>query len=64
MPAWLGVQGPGDSTMPCGLQRQGLIGGQGVVALHPDVRTQFAQEVEQVVGEAVIIIDQEKHAEP
>ena len=45
-----------------GLQGQRLIGGQGVIALHPDLRAQFSQEMEEIVGEAVIIIDQEKHA--
>ena len=43
----------GADVAPCAAHRP--------VRQHPDVCAQFAQKVEEVVGEAVIIIDQKKH---
>ena len=38
-----------------------LIHGQGVVALHPAIRAGLTEQVEQVEGEAVIVVDQQDH---
>ena len=44
-----------------GLQRQRLVDRDLVVAMHDAARAEIAQEVDEVVGEAVVVIDQEKH---
>ena len=54
-------RGPGEITMPSRPQRQRLLGAQRIVAPHLDLGAQLAQVVEQVVGEAVVVIEQEQH---
>ena len=44
-----------------GLQRHGLVDRDLVVAMHDALRAEIAQKVDEVVGEAVVIIDQENH---
>src|SRR5580704_10369392 len=44
-----------------GPERHRLVDRDLVVAMHDTSRTQVAQEVDEVVGEAVVIIDQEQH---
>ena len=61
IPASLGVQGPGDRTMPAGFRAMRLVDRDLVVAMHDAARAEIAQEVDEVVGEAVVVIDQEKH---
>ena len=60
----VGGAGPGRQHDAFGLQRQRLARGQRVIALDPHLRAQLAQIVEQVVGEAVIVIDQKDHGAP
>ena len=61
MPASFGVHGPGDSTIASGCGRDHIGGRDLVVAMHDDVRPQPAEVVEQVEGEAVVIVDQDDH---
>ena len=61
MPASFGVQGPGESTIASGSHRHHVGGRNLVVAMHDDVRPQPAQVMEQVEGEAVVIVDQNDH---
>ena len=62
MPASLGVQGPGDSTMPLGFSAMTPATRDLVVAERPaHARAQLAQEVDEIVGEAVVVIDQDEH---
>ena len=61
MPASLGVQGPGDSTMPLGFELQHLGDRDLVVAEHLAAAPELAQEVDEVIGEAVVVIDQDEH---
>ena len=62
MPASIGVAGAGRQQHGLGLQRPGLLDGQGVVADDKRLRAQLAQVVDEVVGEAVVVIDDEDHA--
>ena len=62
MPASFGVQGPGDSTIASGVGRDHVVGRDLVVAMHDDVRPQPAEIVEEVEGEAVVVVDQDDHA--
>ena len=59
MPASFGVHGPGDSTMASGAGGQHLVRGDGVVAHHLDRGRKRADQVHQVPGEAVVIVDDE-----
>ena len=61
MPASLGVQGPGDSTMASGSAAMTARCRHLVVAVHDDVRAQFTEIVHQVEGKAVVIVDQHDH---
>ena len=45
----------------CGLQRHRLVDRDLVVAMHGAARPEIAQKVDEVVGEAVVVIDQQKH---
>ena len=64
MPASFGVHGPGDSTMASGFRASASGSGQLVVALDDDLFPQLAQVVEEVVGEAVVVIDQKQQNAP
>ena len=46
--------------MRFGRERLDLVEGDLVVAEHRRVRAQFAEELDEVVGEAVVVIDDEK----
>ena len=61
MPASFGVQGPGDSTIASGSAADHVGGRDLVVAMHDDVRPQLAQVVDEVEGEAVVVVDQDDH---
>ena len=61
MPASVGVQGPGESTIASGCKPDHVVGAHGVVAVHSDIRSQPAQVMDQVEGEAVVIVDQDDH---
>ena len=62
MPARSGVLGPGDSTMPCGAQRQGVRRRSARrCACTTTSAPELAEVMQQVVGEAVVVIDQQKH---
>ena len=58
MPASFGVQGPGESTIASGSRGEHLVDRDLVVAMHDDVRPQPAQIVDEVEGEAVVVVDQ------
>ena len=58
MPASLGVQGPGESTMRLGFIVDDIGDADLVVAEDLAGRTELAQVVDEVVGEAVVVIDQ------
>ena len=61
MPASLGVHGPGDSTMAFGPLND--VGGADLVVADDLARsTQLTQVVDEIVGEAVIVIDEDEHA--
>ena len=64
MPASFGVQGPGESTMASGSAAITSSRCDLVVAMHDDLRPQSTEIVEQVEGEAVVIVDQNDHARP
>ena len=61
MPASFGVHGPGDSTIASGF----FASTSSAVILSLRIlrtsRTQLAQEVDEVVGEAVVVIDEDEH---
>ena len=61
MPASFGVQGPGDSTIASGFGGQHLVDADLVVAMHGDVRPKLAQIVDEIEGEAVVVVDQHDH---
>ena len=62
MPASFGVQGPGESTIASGSARDHVGGRNLVVAMHDDLRPQLAEVVDEVEGEAVVVVDQDNHA--
>ena len=62
MPASFGVHGPGDSTIASGRHRQRLADAQRVVAPHLAPRADIAEEVDEVEGKAVVVVDQQDHA--
>ena len=64
MPASLGVQGPGDSTMPSGRRPSASADGDLVVAPDHHLRAKLPEIMEEVVGEAVVIIDQKQQIAP
>ena len=64
MPASLGVHGPGDSTMPLGFSFSTSATRDLVVAEDLARGAQLAQEVDEVIGEAVVVIDQDQHDLP
>ena len=52
----VGVAGTGGNDDPLGAQAQRLVGADGVVAAHLDLRPQLAQVMAQVVGKAVVVV--------
>ncbi len=63
MPAWSGVQGPGEMTIFSGLPRGDLVQRERVVAVDVHVRAQLAQVLDEVVGEAVVVVDHQQHVQ-
>ncbi len=63
MPASFGVQGPGEMTDALGLERRDFVEGDFVVALHQHLRAEFAEVLDEVVGEGVVVIEDEEHGE-
>ena len=61
MPASFGVQGPGDSTIASGFAAEHVLDRDLVVAMHGHVRPEPAQIMDEVEGEAVVIVDQHDH---
>ena len=59
MPAALGVPGPGEIRRPSAPRAGASAAVRAVVALDADLRADLAQIVDQVPGEAVIIVDDE-----
>ena len=61
MPASLGVHGPGDSTIASGSRASDVIDADLIIAMDIDLRPQAAQVMDEVEGEAVIVVDQQDH---
>ena len=61
MPASFGVHGPGGEYDRPGLGREHLVGRDLVVAVDLARRAELAQVVDEVVREAVVVIDQDQH---
>ena len=59
MPASFGVQGPGEMQMRSGLERLDLVDGDHVVAQHLHLRAELAEVLDEVVGEGVVVIEDE-----
>ena len=57
MPAWSGVLGPGEITRWVGAQRLDARHVHGVVAAHLHLGAQLPEVLDQVVGEAVVVVD-------
>ena len=58
MPASFGVHGPGESTMASGSSRERLVDADLVVAPHRHVGAELAEIMDEIEGEAVVIVDQ------
>ncbi len=63
-PASLGVQGPGEIRKPCALLGERFGRGDRVVAHHLHLGAQLHHVMDQVPGEAVVIVDDEDHDAP
>ena len=61
MPASCGVHGPGEITMRSGWSSSISLTRDLVVAAHHDLFAQFAQVLHQVVGERVVVVENEDH---
>ena len=61
MPASRGVQGPGEITIAAGLEGERLVDAKGVVPVDHRIGAQFAGVLDQVVGEAVVVVEDEEH---
>ena len=61
MPASRGVQGPGEMTIRSGCQRLDLLQRDRVVAMDVDVGAQLAEILDEVPGEAVVVVDHQQH---
>ena len=59
MPASLGVHGPGETTTRSGCALEQLVDGGDVVAHDVQLRAQLAEELDEVVGERVVVVDDE-----
>jgi len=58
IPASLGVQGPGETQMRSG--RFFRISSR-VVAMHLHFRAQFSEVLDEVVGERIVVVDDQQH---
>ena len=63
MPASLGVQGPGEMIRCVGPQRGDFVERDPIVAVHLQLerRIDLAQPLHEVVGERIVVIDQQNH---
>ena len=57
----VGIAGTGRNDDALGCQRDGIVGGQHVIAPNLHLGPQFAHVVAQVVGKAVVVVDQQQH---
>jgi len=57
----IGIARPGAEDYALWVHCKGFIHGDLIVAKHRDFRPDFAKEMNEVVGEAVKVIDQQKH---
>ena len=62
MPASVGVQGPGESTIASGRSASASAARERVVPAHLADGAEIAQVVDEVEGEAVVVVDQQDHA--
>ena len=61
MPASLGVHGPGEMQMRSGFNALDLVDGDLVVSLDHHLDAELAEILDEVVGEGVVVIDDEHH---
>ena len=61
MPASFGVHGPGEMTMCSRIQRLDVVERDLVVAHDLHVRAELAQVLDEVLGEAVVVVDHQQH---
>ena len=61
MPASRGVQGPGEMTMAAGSSASALVDAQRVVPVDHRIGAELAGVLDQVVGEAVVVVEDEEH---
>ena len=59
MPASLGVHGPGETTTRSHVRAEQVVDGGDVVAHGLDLRPQLPQVLDEVVGEGVVVVDDE-----
>ena len=64
MPASLGVHGPGEMTICSGAHASICSSVERVVAMDMHVRAELAQVLDEVVGEAVVVVDHQEHRAP
>ena len=60
MPASFGVHGPGEITIAPGARARDRVDRDRVVALDADVRAELAEVLREVVGERVVVVDQQE----
>jgi hypothetical protein len=53
--------GPRGDANPLGIQGRDFIQGDPVIALHEERGSQFAEVLHEVIGEGVVVIDDEQH---
>jgi hypothetical protein len=58
IPASFGVPGPGEITTAVGFD---LADGDLVIAFYPQLRPQLAKILDEIVGERIVVIDDEEH---
>ena len=58
------IAGAGGQHDSLGLQRHRGLHIQGIIAAHDNIRPQFAQIMHEVVGKAVVVIDEKQHTLP
>ena len=63
MPASCGVQGPGEMTDGIGAHGIDFFHGDLIVAAHLDFRAQFADVLDQVVSERIVVVEYENQLE-
>ena len=61
MPASFGVHGPGEITICSGSHAAISVERDRVVAMHVDVGAELAQILDEVPGEAVVVVDHQQH---